>query len=470
MKSDSIPTDKGRSILMRIFQTNSFVFIFFFIVLAVILTHVVPAGAYEYVSNEAGQDVVVADSFHYVEPTPVSIISMFPLIVQAYINTADIIFCILFAYCFVGVLIANQVFDVLFHLLIGKLKNRTYLLIPIVTIFFAALGSLAGLAEETFGMFPVCIALALAMGYDEIVGASMVYVAVFTGFASATFNPYTIGVAQAIAGVPLYSGLGLRVICFVLFVSLLIAYTMAYAAKIKKNPSRSLMYVPGRSQRQDEFHRPPQRLTWRQTALGILFVGVIVLIIFGAMVWNWYLLEIGGVFLFASLAAAVLSGWSANQIGERFVELGSETMFSILIIGFANAIALIMETGQITDTIVHGAASLLEGTSGYLAAYIMLIVQNLLNFFIPSGPGQAAVSMPVMASLADVTGLSRQLSVLAFQFGDGYSNLFWPTMVCMMCGILKIPVGKWYRYMAPLFGLMFLLQLVMISFAVAIGY
>lgn len=199
-------------------------------------------------------------------------------------------------------------------------------------------------------------------------------------------------------------------------------------------------------------------------------MGVIVLIIFGAMVWNWYLLEIGGVFLFASLAAAVLSGWSANQIGERFVELGSETMFSILIIGFANAIALIMETGQITDTIVHGAASLLEGTSGYLAAYIMLIVQNLLNFFIPSGPGQAAASMPVMASLADVTGLSRQLSVLAFQFGDGYSNLFWPTMVCMMCGILKIPVGKWYRYMAPLFGLMFLLQLVMISFAVAIGY
>lgn len=161
---------------------------------------------------------------------------------------------------------------------------------------------------------------------------------------------------------------------------------------------------------------------------------------------------------------------SANKIADSFVEIGAETMFSMLCIGISNAVCGIMDTGAITDTIVHGMASLLNGTSGYVSAILMLVIQNLLNFFIPSGPGQAMVSMPIMSSLADVTGLSRQLSVLAFQFGDGYSNIFWPTMVCMMCGIMKIPVTKWYRYLSPLFAIMFAAQVILIVLAVAIGY
>lgn len=194
------------------------------------------------------------------------------------------------------------------------------------------------------------------------------------------------------------------------------------------------------------------------------------MIVAGAILFGWYIAEISAIFFTATILAGIIFGWSGNKIADSFVEIGAETMFSMLCIGLSNAVCGVMNAGGITDTIVHAMASVLEGTSGYISGILMLLTQNLLNFFIPSGPGQAMVSMPIMSSLADVTGLSRQLAVLAFQFGDGYSNIFWPTMVCMMCGIMKIPVTKWYKYLTPLFGLMFIAQVVLILIAVGIGY
>lgn len=464
---------KKKGILSRWTQTppNSFVFIFAFIVLAMVLTWVIPAGSYDRVTNELGQEVVIADSFHYVESTPVTPVAMFQCIVSAFVNSADIIFCILFAYVFIGILVKNGVFDTVILLLIRKLRDKVRLLLPIIMVAFGLMGSMAGLAEETFGLFPVCIALAVALGYDEIVGGSIVYLSVFTGFASATFNPFTIGVAQAIAGLPLYSGLGYRVLSWFVFMGILIAYVMRYADKIKKDPTKSLLYTEGKISRRLDVNAAAQaRLTPRQTLSLLLFALVMVMIIVGAIVYGWYIPEITAIFFAAAILAGIIFGMSANKIADSFVEIGAETMFSMLCIGISNAVCGIMDTGAITDTIVHGMASLLNGTSGYVSAILMLVIQNLLNFFIPSGPGQAMVSMPIMSSLADVTGLSRQLSVLAFQFGDGYSNIFWPTMVCMMCGIMKIPVTKWYRYLYPLFAIMFAAQVILIVLAVAIGY
>ncbi|MDO5399746.1 MAG: YfcC family protein [Eubacteriales bacterium] len=450
---------------------NSFVFIFAFIIIAMVLTYIVPAGTYDRVENKMGQEVVIADSFHYTASSPVSPVKMFQCVVAAFVGSADIIFCILFAYCFIGIMVRNGVFDTVILILIRKLRSRVRLLLPIIMVTFGLMGSVAGLAEETFGLFPVCIALAVALGYDQIVGGAIVYLAVFTGFASATFNPFTLGVAQSIADVPLYSGLGFRLICWIVFMTILILYVMRYADKIKKDPAKSLLYVEGAvSKRKQETNSADASLTARQTLCLVLFCIVMVSIVAGAILFGWYIAEITAIFLAAAILAGIIFGWSANRIAESFVEIGAETMFSILCIGLSNAICGIMDAGCITDTIVHGMASVLEGTSGYLSGILMLVVQNLLNFFIPSGPGQAMVSMPIMSSLADVTGLSRQLSVLAFQFGDGYSNIFWPTMVCMMCGIMKIPVTKWYRFMAPLFGIMVIAQVVLLLIAVGIGY
>lgn len=465
---------KKESILQRwtVSPPNSFVFIAAFILFAMLLTWFVPAGSFDRVTNEAGQEIVLADSFHYTERIPVGPAKMLQCVVEAFAGSADIIFCILFAYCFIGILVRNGVFDAVILLLIRKLRGNVRLLLPMVMIAFGLMGSVAGIAEETFGLFPVCIALAVALGYDEIVGGAIIYLAVFTGFASATFNPFTIGVAQSIAGLPMYSGLGLRVLCWFLFMGILIVYVMRYADKIRADPTKSLLYTPGKEIHQ--FSQPQcgenSRLSVRQILALVLFGAVLVLIVVGSIGFGWTIQQISAIFLAAAILAGVLFGWSANKIAESFVEIGSETMFSILCIGLSNAVCGVMDAGGITDTIVYAMASLLRGTSGYVTGLLMLLIQNLINFFIPSGPGQAMVSMPIMSALVDTTGVSRQLAVLAFQFGDGYSNIFWPTMVCMMCGIMKIPVTKWYKFLLPLFGIMFAAQVIMIIAAVGIGY
>lgn len=455
--------------LSTIKAPNSFVIIFAFILMAAVLTFVVPAGEYDRVCNDTGAEVVLADSFHYVESAPIGPMALFVTIAEAFAGNADIIFCILFAYCFVGALVESGAFHAVIQKVMNALKNRTALLLPLVMLLFGVMGSVAGIAEETFGMFPICITLAFALGYDRIVGGSIVYLAVFTGFAAATFNPYTVGVAQTIAGVPLYSGILYRMICFFVFMSILILYVMRYAAKIKADPSKSILFG------YEEV--PPQTkldggsgITGRQLCALLLFALIFFFIVFGAIQWGWYINEILALFVIGFILMGIINRWSPNTMGDKMVTIGSGTLFSMLIIGFSNTVSLVLEKGRIIDTIVHYMASWMNGSSGYFSAFLMLIIQNLLNFFIPSGPGQAGVSMPIMAAFADVTGNTRQLAVLAFQFGDGFSNIFWPTMVCMMCGILKVPIGKWYRFVAPLFGIMFLAQVVLLMVAVAIGY
>ena len=246
---------------------------------------------------------------------------------------------------------------------------------------------------------------------------------------------------------------------------------MHYATKIKASPCKSLLYIPTENSKTahavTDYNK---QMTSSQKLNAVVFIVVFSLTVIGALLWDWYLPELTALFIVGTLFIGIINRHSPNKIAEDFIQSASETTFSIVCIGLANVICYILNTGNITDTILHSLASVLNHTSGYISGILMLLIQNLLNFFIPSGPGQAAVSMPIMAPLADLCGLSRQTAVLAFLFGDGYSNLFWPTMVCMMCGIMKIPVTKWYRFVMPLFGLYFLAQVTMIVIAVGIGY
>lgn len=455
---------------------NSLVFIFAFILLAMILTYLIPAGHYERVLDDAtGQELVIADSFTYTEQTPVTPWKMFMLIGEGFVQQGQLIFLIMFAYAFMDSLVKCGVFDSLFGLIFRHGLHTRKIIIPIIMCCFGLMGSVAGLAEETFGLFPVCISLALALGYDEIVGASMIYLAVFTGFASATTNPYTIGVAQTIAGLPMFSGIGYRIVCWIVFMGILIIYTMRYASKVKADPTKSLLYDPSKPQKNEAIYNRIYESTQKPMSLStklniIVFFVTIGATIFGALALGWYLTELTALFIIATIIVGVINRYSPNKIAEDFVESAGSTMFSLVCIGLANGICLVMTEGNIIDTILYGLANFLNNFSGYFSGIMMLFIQNLLNFFIPAGPAQAAVSMPIMAPLADLCGISRQVAVLAFQFGDGYSNLFWPTMVCMMCGMLKIPVTKWYRYISPMFLVNILAQVVMISIAIFIGY
>lgn len=452
---------------------HSYVIIFGIIVLVAILSYIVPAGQFDRAVDAAsGREVVVPGTFRYVEQNPVTPFRLFVNIQEGFVGAADIIFFIIFAYGFVYMLIKNGTFDALIGALLRVFGSKVSILIPVCMVLFIFLGSTVGILEETYGMIPIFIGLAVAMGYDAIVGSAMVYVGAATGFAAATLNPFTIGVAQKVAGVEYGSGIWYRVLCAVVFGGIAIGYTMWYAHRVKKDPTKSIVYGEKRelASSSDRARLVETRATGRQKLCGVLFLATIGLLLFGTVNYGWYINELAGLFVVMMIVVGLVGGFGPSQIAAAFLEAAKGVLYGALAVGISRGILIVMNEACITDTIVYALSSLLAKTSGYVSAVGMLVMQNIVNFFIPSGSGQAAVTMPLMAPVSDMIGLSRQTAVLAFQFGDGFSNMFWPTSVCTMCGIMNIPVNKWYKFIAPMFGLMFLAQVLLMCGAVAIGY
>ena len=452
---------------------HAYTIILAIVVLAMVLTWIIPAGNFERVHNEElDRELVVPGSYKPTERSPVGPWGMVKALYEGLTDASDIIFFILIAYGYVFMLLKTGAIDALVGAMLRKLGNNDKLLIPAFMLLFGVAGSTFGMYEETYGLIPAFIAIAIALGYDGLVGGAIVFVGVATGFAAATINPFTVGIAQSIAEVTPKAGLMIfRVVAWCLFMGLSIGYTMWYANKVKKNPDAS--YVKGVTFRGLEGKSREEVIALSFTGahkLSLLgFVLVIVAIVVGVMVFGAYLTELSAIFLIAIAYTGLVNRMKPGRVAEIFIEGAGNAVFGALIVGLARSIEVVLSQANIIDTIVFGLANAIQSFHQYFAAVAMLVVQNIVNFFIPSGSGQAAVMMPIMAPLADVIGVSREVAVTAYQFGDGFSNMFWPTAVATECGIMGIAMNRWYKFITPLFGMMFLLQAVLITAALIIG-
>lgn len=452
---------------------HTYVILFIVIILAVAATYFIPAGEFDRVVNEAtGRTVAAAGTYHRVEQSPVGLFDLFVNVQKGMINAANIIFFIFFAYGYVYMVIKTGAFYGAINKLLIIMKGKENLVIPIFMLVFGISGSTFGMFEETYGLIPVFVGLAIAMGYDAIVGMSVVGLAVATGFASATINPFTVGIAQGIAELPLFSGLSFRIVVFIAFMGLAIWYTMRYANKVKKDPKLSIVYdIDFGEMALDKDKLAKSAFTTPHKIIMIGFLLTVIVIVIGALKLGWYINEIAALFLIMTIITGFISRFNASKIAVIWLEACSGVVFGALVVGLARAVLVIMDQGKITDTIIYSLSLPLSHVSTSISACGMLVVQNLINFLIPSGSGQAATTMPIMAPLADMIGIKRQIAVLVYHFGDGYSNMLWPTAGCVvMCGIAKIPLDRWWRFFVPLFGLMFLLQIIFTLVAVAIGF
>lgn len=452
---------------------HGYVIIFAMTVITAILANIVPAGVYDRVEDASGNSVVVADSFHYVDKVGCSFTDMFMAITQGFTNAANIIFFVIFAYAFVYMMIKNGTFDAVVGFILRKIGDRIELIIPVCMIVYGILGSTMGMFEETYGLLPVFISIACMLGYDAIVGGSIIYIGVAVGFAAATINPFTIGIAQQIAGVQMFSGLEYRIFCFVIFMAIAIAYVWHYARKVHKHPEKSLLYGVKMEKMEETMTREELmalRMNTSQKLSCVLFVATIIILLVGTIKYGWYVTEISTLFIIMMIVIGLISRFTSAQICDYFIEAAQEMMYGALLIGLSYSIPVIMENACIIDSIVHWLANILAGFSGVASAMGMLFVQNIINFFIPSGGGQALVTVPILAPVGELVGVSKQITVLAYQFGDGFSNIFWPTSVFMMCGIMRMPIDKWYKFVTPLFGLLFLASIVLLGGAFIIGY
>lgn len=452
---------------------HTYVILFVVLIFFSILGYIIPSGEFQRVQDlSTGKMVVVPGTYRAIEGNPPSVFDIFIAVQRGFIEVADIIFFIFFAYGYVYMLIQNGTLDAILGFLIRKLGNRVELLIPVIMMTFGILGATMGMYEEVYGLFPVFIGIAVALGYDAIVGGAMVTVGVATGFAAAITNPFTLGVAQGIIGLPLFSGVGYRVIVFLGFQIVAILYVWNYARKVKENPEKSYMYGVQTTNlvQSSKEELLKKNFTREHKICAFLFGGTIGFLVFGTMKLGWYINEIAGLFLMMMLIVGIISRFSLNKICNIFTESGKEVIGGVLACGFSRAILIVLNDAKITDTIVNNLGNMLHGTSTYISAFGMLVIQNIINFFITGGSGQASITMPIMGPISQVIGLSKQVTVLAFQFGDGFSNMFWPTSAALVCGLMGIPLNKWYRFITPLFLIMFLMQVVFIFIAVFIDY
>ena len=295
------------------------------------------------------------------------------------------------------------------------------------------------------------IPLAHALGYDTVVGVAVPFVGAGAGFAGAFINPFTVGIAQGLAQLPPGSGFKYRVVCWVVFTLTAIVFICLYAKKVEKSPELSVVHgVPSKWDEPESEEKIPLT-TARVVVLLCLGLSLVVLV-YGVQEHGWFIKEISGLFVGMGLLSAVIARLSADETVKAFTHGATEVVMAALIIGFSKGLLVIAQKGAIIDTVLHFLAQLADGFSPAVSAIVMFLFQSCLNFFVPSGSGQAALTMPLMAPLSDLLHLERQVAVLAFQFGDGISNLVIPTSGVTM-GVLQIagiPYDRWFKFCFPL--------------------
>lgn len=443
-----------------------YILLLFLIGIFSILTYIIPAGQYN-MTTIAGREVVDASTFHYIAKTPVSLMQFLTSVPRGMQEAAQIIFFIFIVGGSFAVVQETRAIEAGMGRLIKAMKNKTIIIIPIIMIAFSLGGSVFGMAEETIPFIPIFVALCVAMGYDSMTGAAVVLCGAGAGFAGAFINPFTIQVAQGISKLPLLSGMSFRLVMYVCMVTLATTFVMRYAHKVKKNPSLSSMHEFDVTREDSIDLEELQEFGAKEKGILVVFVAAVVMLVVGVIKFGWYMDEIAALFLGMSMIVAIIGKLGFNNYAATLGRGMADIASGALVVGFARGILVVMTDGNILHTILHAAATGLGQLPSMVSAIGMYIFQCLLNFIVPSGSGQAAVSMPIMAPLGDLVGVNRQTACIAFQLGDGISNIFTPTSGYFMAGLAlaKVPWSKWAKWILPLIGLEYLLGAVFVVIA-----
>lgn len=448
---------------------NVYVMIFAFIIVAAILTYIIPGGAYDRVDQD-GRSVILPETFHYIDGENVGFLSIFNSIHTGMVNGANIIFFVLIVGGAFGIFTATGALDAFIYMLSRKMANKEKLLIPVLMLFFAAAGALMGMSDETIVYVAILAPMAIALGFDALTGFAIVVLGAGVGFTAAVMNPFTVGIAQGISELPTFSGIGFRIVLFVILYLAAVFYVMRYASKVKKNPELGEYGKFGRKADTSALNKTQKMTTRHKLVLSAFLINYVVLII-GVLKYGWYITEIAGLFLLFGVVMGILGGISFSGIADNFILGAKDLLGGALIIGFAQAILVIFNTSGMMDTLLYHASNALGMIPAALSAVGMLFLQMGINFFVPSGSGQAALTMPLMAPLSDMIGVTRQTAVLAYQFGDGISNTILPTgNIIALLAIAGIGYGKWVKWFLPFFLIQIGIAIIALIIAQMIQY
>lgn len=502
---------------------HTYVIVFYIIIVAAILTWIIPGGAFDRQQFELGngmvKEVIDGNSFHYIDSSPQTW-QVFSALFDGFVDKADIIVFILLIGGAFWIMNESKAIDVgifsflkaskkIEHIWLFQKLGINNIILTFIMLLFSVFGAVFGMSEETIAFIIIFVPLAISMGYDSIVGVSLCFVGAALGFAGALLNPFTIGIAQGLSGLPLFSGIEYRLFSWVIINFAGIAWILRYAQKIKKNPLHSPVYEEDAYWRKVDSQDTANDLikagksawisfgvilaslvfysisefwsvlqignsSYRFPAIPLvtaffavfgwlslrksihfyilnLLALTISLLIVGVMGYAWYVMEIATLFFAMGIAAGVAMNYSPNKITQLFIAGVKDITSAALVVGLAGGIIIILNNGQIIDTLLYYVSKSMNDMGKLASVELMYVFQTGINIIIPSGSAKAALTMPIMSQFSDLIGVSRQATVMAFQFGDGFTNMITPTsgVLIGVLGVARIPYEKWVKWVWP---------------------
>lgn len=446
---------------------DTYVIVFAVLLMAVAATYIVPAGTFDRVETD-GVTTIVSGTYENTESSPAGFMDVFLSVQTGMVESAGLIFLVLFAGGMFEIINKSGAIHTGIYSAIDKMKGKEFLLIATIIILFALGGAVGALANSVIPFVAIGVLLVKALKFDAIVAVAITFNAAFIGFSAGFLNPYTVGVAHNIAELPLFSGMVFRLVAFVLLVGATIWYTWRYCKIILNDPSRSLIGIEAAEDNELGFD---EKFTRRHKLILIWTAASLMFFVFAVIKFQWTTDHMAAFFVIIGLVAGIIAGMNYNTIAFTFLEGCKNLVYGALIIGLARAVLVIMENGQILDTLVNVLSQPLSALPPIATAIGMFLMNSVFNFFVPSGSGQAAIMMPIQTPLADMIGITRQVSVLAFQFGDGFSNVLFPTSGPLMASLAVAGVAwiKWAKWFFPLFLIWTGIAFVLLAVAVMIN-
>ncbi|MGO1469785.1 MAG: YfcC family protein [Tissierella sp.] len=487
---------------------SAFTVLFIVLILVVVLTYIVPAGAYERLSyvedgtfiveDQSGEQsvmpasqetlddmnvimdlekfedgsinkpVAIPGTYESIEQQPQGILDFIMAPVDGVLDTVDIMVFVLILGGIIGLINKTGTFDAGISALSKKTQGKQFLLVIVVATLTAIGGSTFGLAEETIALYPILLPIFLSAGYDAIIGIAAIYLGAAIGAMFSTVNPFSIVIASDAAGISFKEGLTFRIIGLVLATAIVLIYIYRYARKVKKDPKNSIIYE-AKDRIDNKFlegYDPDNvvKFNWQRVLMLVVFLGAFPIMVWGVASQDWWFGEMAGLFLAVALIIIFLSGLGEKEAVATFLNGAADLIGVVLIIGVARGINIIMDNGMISDTLLFYASGIIENMNKGIFAVVQMILFSILGFFIPSSSGLATLSMPIMAPLADTVNVSRAIVVTAYNWGHGLMQFITPTgLILATLEMVDVTYDKWLKFVLPLMGIIAVFAAIMLG-------
>ena len=457
----------------RFIIPHTFTIIFLLIVLMAILTWIVPSGEFSREDVE-GRMVVVPGTYQSVESNPQGFADVFKAPIEGFIDSAEVVGFVLIVGGAFGIVNRTGAIEAGIASVISKFKGKELLIIPISMILFGLGGTTFGMAEETLPFYMIFVPLMTSLGYDSLTAIAIVFIGAAAGAAASTINPFSVGIAQALAQLAPGSGVTYRVFIFIAYILISIAFVMYYAKKVKENPESSIVYEIDKNNKSilNQTSTEIKEFTFKEVSVLAIFGIGMAIMIWGVLSQGWYIPEISMCFAAIGVLSGLVGRLSQIEISESFIDGAKDLASAALAIALARGIVIIAQNGFIIDTILNSAAAFLGGLPKVIFVYLSFFLEAALAFLIPSSSGLASLTVPVLAPLGDLVNISAQVIVTAYQFGVGLTNFITPTSGVLMgaLAVAHIPFSKWVRFIMPILLILTAVSLVFLTIGIYIGF